>query len=165
MSDILDKLEAWNNAEKQRSVTISIDNGYGATCWLVELHRGRRVVYCSETTFVAQDGVDPLWHEHAGNLYTAVYLRGRDLVSTTTRRWTADAPSACPSRRTLHPLSRGRCDGFADTGDGRHLWRAALAAWPVNAAHRYGTAHDGRVGLNHARMEDRRGVASDAHPR
>jgi hypothetical protein len=30
-------LQEWNFKHKARSVNISIDNGYGATCWMVEL--------------------------------------------------------------------------------------------------------------------------------
>ena len=37
MIDSCDRLEDWNNGHKARSVSISIDNGYGASCWDVAL--------------------------------------------------------------------------------------------------------------------------------
>ena len=33
----LQRLEKWKHGHKARSVKISIDDGYGATCWVVEL--------------------------------------------------------------------------------------------------------------------------------
>ena len=65
-------LEAWVSEEKCRSATIAIDDGYGATCWRVELRRGRSTVLCSETNFVAREAVDPMWHEQDGCLYCCV---------------------------------------------------------------------------------------------
>lgn len=37
----IERLEKWNNRHKNRSVSISIDDGYGATCWTVTLQGGR----------------------------------------------------------------------------------------------------------------------------
>ena len=71
-NDATAALEAWNNSEKCRRVKIDIDNGFGATCWRVELHRGNSAVYCSETNFMSREGVDPLWHEMGGFLYCCV---------------------------------------------------------------------------------------------
>jgi len=31
----IDRLEKWKSGNRMRSVTIEIDNGYGANCWLV----------------------------------------------------------------------------------------------------------------------------------
>lgn len=70
--DALEALEAWKHKEKCRWVKIEIDDGYGATCWRVELHRGKHVVYCSETNFIGYEGVDPTWQEHEGNLHCCV---------------------------------------------------------------------------------------------
>lgn len=70
--DVLAALEEWRNKEKCRSVQIDIDDGYGATCWRVELRRGEKAVYCSETNFILQEGVEAGWHEHDGNLYCCV---------------------------------------------------------------------------------------------
>ena len=72
MSDTLAELEAWVHEEKCRAASIEIDDGYGATCWRVELHRGKRKVFCSETTFISAEGIAPLWHEQDGNLYCCV---------------------------------------------------------------------------------------------
>lgn len=70
--DAIAALEDWKHQEKCRRVKIKIDDGYGATCWRVELHRGKQAVFCSETNFLGSDGVNPLWHEHEGNLYCVV---------------------------------------------------------------------------------------------
>lgn len=37
-SDAVDRLEKWKRGHKRRSVEIWIDDGYGATCWQVNLH-------------------------------------------------------------------------------------------------------------------------------
>lgn len=70
--DALKALEDWRSEEKCRSVKIEIDDGYGATCWMVELSRGTQKVCCSETTFVKQEGIDARWLEDQGNLYCCV---------------------------------------------------------------------------------------------
>lgn len=70
--DVLKRLEAWKNAEKCRSVSIAIDDGYGATCWRVNLHRGESLVNCWETSFICYPGVDPWWHEVDGHLWCCV---------------------------------------------------------------------------------------------
>lgn len=70
--DALAVLEAWRSKEKCRWVKIEIGDGYGATCWRVELHRGPHAVYCSETTFIKYIGVNPEWQEHEGDLYCCV---------------------------------------------------------------------------------------------
>ena len=36
---VIERLEAWVKAHKGHSCTIEIDDGYGATCWTVELGR------------------------------------------------------------------------------------------------------------------------------
>ena len=38
----LERLEKWKNGHKCRSVTIDIDDGYGASCWAVTLREGKR---------------------------------------------------------------------------------------------------------------------------
>jgi len=35
--DAIERLEAWRNGDKSRCVEISIDDGYGGTCWVVSL--------------------------------------------------------------------------------------------------------------------------------
>ena len=70
--DAIEALEAWKHKERCRWVQIEIDDCYGATCWRVQLHRGAKAVYCSETNFFASEGVDPTWHEKDGNLYCCV---------------------------------------------------------------------------------------------
>jgi hypothetical protein len=66
------KLESWKNKEKCRSVSIAIDNGYGACCWTVVLNRSGKKVSCSECNFFAIPSVDHRWYEQDGNLYTVV---------------------------------------------------------------------------------------------
>ena len=70
--EVIEQLEKWRNASKSRAVTIEIDDGYGATCWRVELHQGKNAIHCSETNFVESEGVDPRWHEHEGDLWCCV---------------------------------------------------------------------------------------------
>lgn len=70
--DVIAALEDWKHAEKRRWVKIEIDDCYGATCWRVELHRGDKTVYCSETDFISYKGIDNGWYEDDGNLYVSV---------------------------------------------------------------------------------------------
>ena len=70
--DAIYELEKWNNSHKAHSVSIDIDNGYGATCWTVTLYKGKRKVVCSETNFIESEGIDPMWQEHEGDLYCVV---------------------------------------------------------------------------------------------
>lgn len=36
--DLLAKLETWKNGHKARALSIHIENGYGSSSWVVELH-------------------------------------------------------------------------------------------------------------------------------
>lgn len=45
----IERLENWNNQHKSHSCTIEIDNGYGASCWCVELHGLQLTVKACET--------------------------------------------------------------------------------------------------------------------
>ena len=67
-----EKLEAWQDAEKSRSVSIGRDDGYGTSCWCVELRRGKQAVCCTETSFTHSEGIDPTWYEEDDNLYCCV---------------------------------------------------------------------------------------------
>lgn len=49
MRDLISELEDWNNGHKIRTVDISIDNGYGATCWSVKLSSESGVIVVCET--------------------------------------------------------------------------------------------------------------------
>jgi hypothetical protein len=51
-SQTLTRLDNWKNKHKSHSVDISIDDGYGATCWQVKLHTDKFVVYAQETSFL-----------------------------------------------------------------------------------------------------------------
>lgn len=42
MPNALERLERWKYGHKSRSVSIDIDNGYGATCWTVTLYEGKK---------------------------------------------------------------------------------------------------------------------------
>ena len=50
--DAIRELEDWKGKHKNRSVEIDIDDGYGATCWRVELRGGDQYVYASEVSFM-----------------------------------------------------------------------------------------------------------------
>lgn len=50
------RLENWHSAHKARWAKIEIDDGYGATCWRVDLHgEGKRTVHASECSFMEGD--------------------------------------------------------------------------------------------------------------
>ena len=50
-NDLLGRLETWRNGHKSRSVEIGIDNGYGATCWTVDLCGNGLTVHAAEVSF------------------------------------------------------------------------------------------------------------------
>lgn len=51
--DTIDRLEKFLHGHKARWVNIRIDDGYGATCWQVELTtEGKGVIRCAETNFI-----------------------------------------------------------------------------------------------------------------
>lgn len=56
--DLLDRLEKWESGHKARSVSISIDNGYGASCWEVHLHHelidGRKETLVAEINMMGE---------------------------------------------------------------------------------------------------------------
>ena len=53
MTNAIALLEDWKDGHKNRSVKIEIDNGYGATCWRVDLYIGNKpAVEASEVCFV-----------------------------------------------------------------------------------------------------------------
>ena len=59
-TDTLKRLETWRIGHKARSVSIAIDNGYGATCWEVQLTgQGGKSVTAAECNFWAHDGPVP----------------------------------------------------------------------------------------------------------
>lgn len=48
----LERLEKWKSGHKARAVEIGHDNGYGASCWTVELWgKDNKEVKCSEVSF------------------------------------------------------------------------------------------------------------------
>lgn len=49
--DAIKRLEAWKCGSKSRWVKIGKDNGYGASCWEVELHAGDYAVLAAEVNF------------------------------------------------------------------------------------------------------------------
>jgi hypothetical protein len=58
----LEELEMWKSEHKSHAVEISIDDGYGATCWTVKLSgRDKKVVTASEASFfpIPPDKVPP----------------------------------------------------------------------------------------------------------
>lgn len=38
MTDLMTKLEDWNNGHKARACSVHHENGYGSTSWVVKLH-------------------------------------------------------------------------------------------------------------------------------
>ncbi len=51
----IERLEKWKSGHKSRSVSINIDDGYGATCWTVELTgKEKKKVHASEVSFWVQ---------------------------------------------------------------------------------------------------------------
>ena len=60
--DILDRLKWWEWQEKGHAVSLEIDTGYGATCWVCELYNfdTRQMVTVPEVSFFArEDGTNP----------------------------------------------------------------------------------------------------------
>lgn len=51
--DLLLRLEKWRNENKSRFVQLGIDNGYGATCWTVDLGGNGKTVHAAEVSFWA----------------------------------------------------------------------------------------------------------------
>ena len=45
----IERLESWNEKSKSHRVRISIDNGYGANCWEIDLWNGKNIIACIET--------------------------------------------------------------------------------------------------------------------
>lgn len=85
MIDSCDRLEDWNNGHKARSVSIRIDDGYGASAWGIELYsEGRKIVAC-EAAFIqlgepaGKIGETPYWDGDEGAI--VVFAKEPD------RRW------------------------------------------------------------------------------
>lgn len=52
MINPIQKLEEWNSKHKARCCQIHIEDGYGATCWIVELYgENGKKVYACETSY------------------------------------------------------------------------------------------------------------------
>jgi len=49
--DLIERLEKWNAGHKSRCAKIDIDDGYGATCWTVELHGNGKYLRVAEASF------------------------------------------------------------------------------------------------------------------
>ncbi len=85
------RLEVWKSKHKSRSVTIDIDDGYGATCWTVDLRYGRKThefFVASEAaffngepkdnvTFVLSPGSDDDWPGLEATIHAAIDLAER----------------------------------------------------------------------------------------
>lgn len=59
MDNPLEALEKWRNGHKSRSVSISIDSGYGATCWEVDLRGNGKHAVGLECSFVGKQSDAP----------------------------------------------------------------------------------------------------------
>jgi len=53
----LTRLEKWNGGHKARAVEISIDNGYGASCWAIKLNHEHGTTTASEVMFTQPKGM------------------------------------------------------------------------------------------------------------
>jgi hypothetical protein len=65
----LARLEAWRMKHKNRSVSVTIDDGYGAACWEVELIAGKEAVLVSEAS-IMEPGQD--WPGLAATIIAAL---------------------------------------------------------------------------------------------
>lgn len=72
MRNLIKELEDFNNGHKARSVTIHIDDGYGASCWTVELHNEKkRTIVAEECSFFELE-------EPNGKIGDISYWNGKD---------------------------------------------------------------------------------------
>jgi hypothetical protein len=55
-TDAIERLEKWKCGNRARSVTISKDDGYGASCWLVELRHESGNTQAYEVQFLSFPG-------------------------------------------------------------------------------------------------------------
>ena len=70
--DAVSALENWRSTSKSHAVSISVDNGFGASCWEVTLWNGKQKLVCSEMVFIEYEGVDDHWHvDGDGTLYVS----------------------------------------------------------------------------------------------
>lgn len=58
MADAIERLESWKCGHRARSVKIEKDNGYGASCWIVELCHEKGQTQAYEAQFMGY-GHDP----------------------------------------------------------------------------------------------------------
>lgn len=65
----LQKLENWNSKHKARCCSIEIDDGYGATCWRVQLWGEKGHVYACETGYFAEERTEKIEVESEENDY------------------------------------------------------------------------------------------------
>lgn len=72
--DAIEKLEEWNSKHKARCCSIEIDNGYGATCWVVELHGEKGKVHACETGNYDEDIGEEMLVKNEENDYIAHYV-------------------------------------------------------------------------------------------
>lgn len=71
MRDLISELEDFNNGHKARSVDISIDNGYGATCWVVKLFNEKQTIIAEEVNMFELKTAD-------GNIGGIPYWNGKN---------------------------------------------------------------------------------------
>lgn len=68
----LKRLEAWKAGHKSRRVIIDIDDGYGATCWRVDLHGKGTEVLTEEITLRLIQGCGSDWPGLAATINAAL---------------------------------------------------------------------------------------------
>lgn len=111
MRDLISELEDWNNGHKTRSVDLSIDNGYGATCWSVKLSTENGVIVVCETNFwqlKEPDGMIgnfPYW-KGKNNEYVFFVVTEDDFVDWPGLRPTLERALDVVSAMGLLPLSK-----------------------------------------------------------
>lgn len=54
----IDRLEKWKNGHKARSVCLDHDDGYGASCWMIQLRHENGTTRCQEVAFVTSGDRD-----------------------------------------------------------------------------------------------------------
>lgn len=66
MSDQLDRLEAWMDGHKRRACTLNHDNGFGASCWVLDLFSEKPYVRCHAVRFVLGKSMNHCIFVHDG---------------------------------------------------------------------------------------------------
>lgn len=72
--DAIEELEKWNSKHKARCCSIEIDDGYGATCWVVKLFGEKGKVHACETGYYNEEIGEPILISNEQEDYLAHYV-------------------------------------------------------------------------------------------